>query len=60
MEQKATLLRLRTDVREMLDRQAAEQRRSRVSIAEQAIREYCRQHESTEDKVSRMINNAKL
>jgi predicted transcriptional regulator len=59
MEQKATLLRLRTDVREMLDRQAEQQRRSRVSIAEQAIREYCRQHESTEDKMQRLIN-AKL
>jgi predicted transcriptional regulator len=59
MEQKATLLRLRLDVREMLDRQAEQQRRSRVSIAEQAIREYCRQHESTEDKMQRLIN-AKL
>jgi predicted transcriptional regulator len=59
MEQKATLLRLRVDVREMLDRQAEQQRRSRVSIAEQAIREYCRQHESTEDKMQRLIN-AKL
>lgn len=59
MEQKATLLRLRVDVREMLDKAAENQRRSRVSIAEQAIREYCRQHESTEDKVQRMIN-AKL
>jgi predicted transcriptional regulator len=59
MEQKATLLRLRADVREMLDRQAEQQRRSRVSIAEQAIREYCRQHESTEDKMQRLIN-AKL
>jgi predicted transcriptional regulator len=59
MEQKATLLRLRTDVREMLDRQAEQQRRSRVSIAEQAIREYCRQHESTEDKMQRLID-AKL
>jgi predicted transcriptional regulator len=59
MEQKATLLRLRVDVREMLDRQAQQQRRSRVSIAEQAIREYCRQHESTEDKMQRLIN-AKL
>jgi predicted transcriptional regulator len=59
MEQKATLLRLRTDVREMLDKQAEQQRRSRVSIAEQAIREYCRQHESTEDKMQRLIN-AKL
>ena len=59
MEQKATLLRLRVDVREMLDKAAESQRRSRVSIAEQAIREYCRQHESTEDKVQRMIN-AKL
>ena len=59
MEQKATLLRLRLDVREMLDKAAENQRRSRVSIAEQAIREYCRQHESTEDKVQRMIN-AKL
>jgi len=59
MEQKATLLRLRVDVREMLDKQAEQQRRSRVSIAEQAIREYCRQHESTEDKLQRMIN-AKL
>jgi predicted transcriptional regulator len=59
MEQKATLLRLRVDVREMLDRQAEQQRRSRVSIAEQAIREYCRQHESTEDKMHRLIN-AKL
>jgi predicted transcriptional regulator len=56
MEQKATLLRLRVDVREMLDRQAQQQRRSRVSIAEQAIREYCRQHESTEDKMQRLIN----
>jgi predicted transcriptional regulator len=56
MEQKATLLRLRVDVREMLDKQAAEQRRSRVSVAEQAIREYCRKHESTEDKVTRLIN----
>ena len=52
-------MRLRVDVREMLDKQAAEQRRSRVSIAEQAIREYCRKHESTEDKVTRLIN-AKL
>jgi predicted transcriptional regulator len=43
----------------MLDRQAEQQRRSRVSIAEQAIREYCRQHESTEDKMQRLIN-AKL
>ena len=60
MEQKATLIRLRLDVREMLDRLAEQQRRSRVSIIEQALREYCRQHESTEDKVSRMINNAKL
>jgi predicted transcriptional regulator len=59
MEQKATLLRLRADVREMLDKQAEQQRRSRVSIAEQAIREYCRQHESTEDKMQRLIN-AKL
>jgi len=59
MDQKATLLRLRVDVREMLDRQAEQQRRSRVSIAEQAIREYCRQHESTEDKMQRLIN-AKL
>ena len=59
MNQKATLLRLRADVREMLDKQAEQQRRSRVSIAEQAIREYCRQHESTEDKLQRMIN-AKL
>jgi predicted transcriptional regulator len=59
MKQKATLLRLRVDVREMLDRQAEQQRRSRVSIAEQAIREYCRQHESTEDKMQRLIN-AKL
>lgn len=59
MEQKATLLRLRVDVREMLDKAAENQRRSRVSIAEQAIREYCRQHESTGDKVQRMIN-AKL
>jgi predicted transcriptional regulator len=59
MNQKATLLRLRTDVREMLDKQAEQQRRSRVSIAEQAIREYCRQHESTEDKMQRLIN-AKL
>jgi predicted transcriptional regulator len=59
MEQKATLLRLRVDVREMLDKQAEQQRRSRVSIAEQAIREYCRQHESTEDKMQRLIN-AKL
>ena len=59
MEQKATLLRLRAEVREMLDKQAEQQRRSRVSIAEQAIREYCRQHESTEDKMQRLIN-AKL
>ena len=60
MGQKATLIRLRVDVREMLDRQAEQQRRSRVSIVEQAIREYCRQHESTEDKVNRMLTNAKL
>jgi predicted transcriptional regulator len=56
MEQKATLIRLRVDVREMLDRLAEDQRRSRVSIIEQALREYCRKHESTEDKVQRMIN----
>jgi predicted transcriptional regulator len=59
MEQKATLIRLRVDVREMLDRLAEDQRRSRVSIIEQALREYCRKHESTEDKVTRLIN-AKL
>jgi predicted transcriptional regulator len=56
MEQKATLIRLRLDVREMLDRLAEQQRRSRVSIIEQALREYCRQHESTEDRLQRAIN----
>jgi predicted transcriptional regulator len=56
MEQKATLIRLRLDVREMLDRLAEQQRRSRVSIIEQALREYCRKHESTSDRVQRAIN----
>jgi predicted transcriptional regulator len=59
MEQVATLLRLRRDVREMLDKAAEDQRRSRVSIAEQAIREYYRQHETASDKMQRLIN-AKL
>jgi predicted transcriptional regulator len=59
MDQVATLLRLRRDVREMLDKAAENQRRSRVSIAEQAIREYCRQHETASDKMQRLIN-AKL
>ena len=56
MEQKATLLRLRLDVREMLDKAAENQRRSRVSIAEQAIREYCRQHETTGERVQRLLD----
>jgi predicted transcriptional regulator len=60
MAHKATLLRLRPEVREMLDRLATDQRRSRVSIVEAAVREYYRSRESTEDKLSRMITNAKL
>jgi predicted transcriptional regulator len=60
MTHKATLLRLRPEVREMLDRLATDQRRSRVSIVEAAVREYYRSRESTEDKLSRMITNAKL
>jgi predicted transcriptional regulator len=60
MAHKATLLRLRPEVREMLDRLATDQRRSRVSIVEAAVREYYRSRESTEDKLSRMIINAKL
>jgi hypothetical protein len=44
----------------MLDKLAADQRRSRVSIVEAAVREYYRSRESTEDKLSRMITNAKL
>jgi predicted transcriptional regulator len=44
----------------MLDRLATDQRRSRVSIVEAAVREYYRSRESTEDKLSRMIINAKL
>ena len=60
MTHKATLLRLRPEVREMLDKLATDQRRSRVSIVEAAVREYYRSRESTEDKLSRMITNAKL
>jgi predicted transcriptional regulator len=60
MAHKATLLRLRPEIREMLDKLAADQRRSRVSIVEAAVREYYRSRESTEDKLSRMITNAKL
>jgi predicted transcriptional regulator len=60
MAHKATLLRLRPEIREMLDRLATDQRRSRVSIVEAAVREYYRSRESTEDKLSRMITNAKL
>ena len=56
MEQKATLLRLRIDVWQMLDKAAKDQRRSRVSIAEQAIREYCRSNETVADKTERMLN----
>lgn len=53
-------MRLRPEIREMLDKLAADQRRSRVSIVEAAVREYYRSRESTEDKLSRMITNAKL
>jgi predicted transcriptional regulator len=60
MAHKATLLRLRPEIREMLDKLAEDQRRSRVSIVEAAVREYYRSRESTEDKLSRMITNAKL
>ena len=60
MAHKATLLRLRPEVREMLDKLAADQRRSRVSIVEAAVREYYRSRESTTDKLDRMITNAKL
>lgn len=60
MAHKATLLRLRPEVREMLDRLAADQRRSRVSIVEAAVREYYKARESTEDRLQRMLNNAKL
>ena len=59
MEQKATFIRLRVDVREMLDRAALDLHRSRASIAEQAIREWCRANESTEAKLER-LTNAKL
>jgi hypothetical protein len=44
----------------MLDKLAADQRRSRVSIVEAAVREYYRSRESTTDKLDRMITNAKL
>lgn len=56
MDQVATLLRLRKDVREMLDKAAEDQRRSRVSIAEQAIREYCRANETQEQRINRAFN----
>jgi predicted transcriptional regulator len=60
MNQKATFIRLREDVREMLDKLANDSRISRSRIVEQAIREYCRNQESTSDKVARMIKDAKL
>jgi predicted transcriptional regulator len=44
----------------MLDKLAEDQRRSRVSIVEAAVREYYRNRESTTDKLDRMITNAKL
>jgi predicted transcriptional regulator len=59
MEQKATFIRLREDVRQMLDQLATDSRISRSRIVEQALREYCRKHESTADKVGRMIDGWK-
>lgn len=57
MESKPFLMRMRDDVRVLLDSASKEQRRSRASIIEQLIRENLKQYEPAGSRLDRMINN---
>jgi hypothetical protein len=57
MESKPFLMRMRDDVRVLLDGASKEQRRSRASIIEQLIRENLKQFEPTDNRLNRMLSN---
>ena len=57
MESKPFLMRMRDDVRVLLDSASKEQRRSRASIIEQLIRENLKQFEPTDNRLNRMLSN---
>jgi predicted transcriptional regulator len=55
-EHSAFMMRLRPEVRRLLDQAAQDQRRTRVSILEELILEaYGKRYESTESKLHRLL-----
>lgn len=58
-EGKMFLMRMRPEVRQLLDQAAAEQRRTRVSILEELILEaYGKRYSTTEDRLKRLLGGA--
>lgn len=57
MKSKPFLMRMREDVRVLLDSASKEQRRSRASLIEQLIRQHLAQYEPTDNRLDRMLNN---
>jgi hypothetical protein len=55
-EGKMFLMRMRPEVRQLLDQAAAEQRRTRVSILEELILEaYGKRYETTQDRLNKLL-----
>ncbi len=53
------MMRMRPEIRELLDMAAAEQRRTRVSILEELIVDaYGRRYATTEDRLKRLLGEA--
>lgn len=56
---KMFLMRMRPEVRQLLDQAAAEQRRTRVSILEELILEaYGKRYQSTQDRLNKLLGGA--
>jgi hypothetical protein len=56
---KMFLMRMRPEVRQLLDQAAAEQRRTRVSILEELILEaYGKRYQTTQDRLNKLLGGA--